>query len=113
MLKYIMIVISVLLISTSAYAISPEEFIEIQENNIIALCEDGYEGFGNNLLYECIVTEFYGLKKVVMLLLTLDRQSEDWVVLTGLFDEYAWKDFNTYDFMAIHLEFENYLEEKN
>jgi len=110
--KLIAIIISVMLISTSVYAMTKEEFVEIQQNNIIVLCDDAYGELPSNLLYECMLTEFYGLYKVVHLLATADFNSEDGKFLNNLMKEYEWKDFETFDFMAIHLEYEIYLKEK-
>ena len=110
--KLIVIIISMLLMSTGVYATTPHEFIEVQQNNIILLCEDGYAGMPNNLLYECMLTEFYGLHKVVNLLIDMDFGSEDGKFLNNLMIEYEWKDFETFDFMAIHLDYEIYLKEK-
>jgi len=112
-IRYIVVIIGVILISTSGYTMTTRGFIAEQQDNLTALCEDGYGQTLPSLLYECMLTEFYGLNRVIRLLAKVDRESDDWTALVDLLEEYRWEDYNTYDFMAIHLEFEKYLEQLN
>jgi len=99
----------ILLISITSYAfITEEEFKEMHRNRLINLCEDNT---GENSLF-CVMAEFYGLGHIVNYLQTLDRKSEDWKVFDTISRKYFIKRYNTYDFMAIDLEFKAYLQEK-
>lgn len=121
----LIILSSIILLSTSAYAITRQEFLYQQENNIIKLCEDAelllqkqravpfahYLGLPAH--YECGITGFYALRKVVELITTVDRGSDDYKVLGDLMEKNYIEEYETYDFIVIHLDFERYLEEKS
>ncbi len=112
LLSCLIILGSIVLLSNSVYAETQQEYIDRHQDNLIILCEDGYGEMADYLVYQCIMTEFYGLHNVVNIILTMKRAGEDWDFLIGLFTEYKWPAYDTYDFMAIHLYFEEYLEEK-
>jgi len=114
MKKIITIIISIiLLMASTVYAETAISFRDEHYNKLIILCEDGYRDKSTSELYECILNEFYGLNKVIDYLVETERDTEDWNVLMELFYEHSWWDsYETYDFMAIHLDFEEYLEGK-
>jgi len=111
--KSLVVCIIVLLMSANVYAITRQEFLDVHQDNLINACEDGYGEMGIGILYDCILEEFYGLHNVMYLIDTLDKDSEDWKKLMELLEEYDWGDYDTFDFMAVHLEFEIYLENKD
>ena len=110
-LKYFLIVCMVVCsISTSAYAVSRESYIAQHEDRMVILCEDIYGEGGAT--YGCLMTEYYAIRKVAEIIVTMQRSGDDWEFLVDLFTEHKWPEYDTYDFMAIHLDFEEYLEEK-
>ncbi len=113
MKKSLTICIIVLLMSANVYAITRQEFLEMHENNLISACEDSYGEMGTAALYDCILEKFYGLHSFMTLVETVDKDSEDWKRLMELVEEYELEGYDTHDFMAIHLEFEIYLENKD
>lgn len=110
-LKKLLIVCSIVLLFTNVWAQTPQEFIELLEDNIIRACEGSFQKETAEL-YECTLTEFYALRRVMGFLLTIDRESEDWGVLIHLLGKYELGEYKTFDFVSIHLAFEKYLKEK-
>jgi len=108
---------------------SSDDFLHLHEDRIQKMCEDRtQEVFGDGLSgmnnpfrsffklsgkFECGLTQFHALHKVIDLLLTIDRSSEDWKVFAKIMDENIIDDYETFDFMNIHLEYLAYLEEKS
>ncbi len=110
LLNYLVILGSIILLSTSAHAVSREEYISHHENSMITLCGDIYGDRDGT--YGCLITEYYAIRKVSEIIVTMQRSGDDWEFLVDLFTEHKWPEYETYDFMAIHLDFEEYLEEK-
>jgi len=110
LLNCLVILGSIILLSTSVHAESREEFISRNEDRMITLCEDIYGDSG--AVYGCLMTEYYAMRKVTLILITMQQSGDDWDFLISLFEEHKWPEYDTYDFMAIHLSFEEYLEEK-
>ena len=122
----LIILSSIVLLSTSSYALTSTEFLYAQEDLIIDMCED-FEAKKQNIIrdnpfvslfklpahYECSLTSFYALHKVTRLILLVKRGTDDHRFLSKLLTEYYIEEYDTYDFIAIHLEFEEYLEEKS
>jgi hypothetical protein len=101
---------SIILLSTSVHAASREEYISYHEDRMIDLCCDIYGD--RDGVYGCLITEYFAIRKVSEILTTMRPPGEDWDILSGLFIENYWPEYDTYDFMVIHLEFEEYLEGK-
>jgi hypothetical protein len=101
---------SIIILSTSVHAVSREEYISHHENSMITLCEDIYGD--RDGVYGCLITEYYAIRKVSGILITMRRSGDDWDFLVDLFTENSWPEYETFDFMVIHLGFEEYLEEK-
>ena len=101
---------SIVLLVTSADAISREEYISRHEDRMITLCEDIYGEGGAT--YGCLISEYYAMRRVTYMFITMKQSGEDWDFLVSLFETHKWPEYHTYDFMAIHLDFEKYLEEK-
>ena len=112
LLSCLIILSSIILLSNSVYATSPENFITVHQDSLIYLCEDGYGEMGTAILFECMITEFYGLHQVTNILMVIERSGKDWDFFVSLFEKYKRALHGTYDFMAIHLDFEEYLEKK-
>ncbi len=122
--KKILCCFSIILLATNVYAMTKTEFLHEHEAAIVELCEDfeaeRVASRDNPLArfmmipgrYECGLTSLYGLHKVMMFMEIVDRDSNDWEVLMELMKTNLIKEYETYDFIAIHLEFETYLEEK-
>ena len=110
-LKSCLLICSIILLTTNTHAVSRGEYINHHEDRMITLCEDIYGEGGAT--YGCLMTEYYAIRKVSAILITIRKSGEDWDFLVDLFAEHKWPEYDTYDFMAIHLDFENYLEEKN
>ena len=122
--KALYIIISMVLLSSSAYAMSADDFLRIHETRLQELCEDNQINASEldnpfrNLFdlpgrFECGLTQYYALHKVIDLLVTIDRESEDWKVFYKIMNENFIEEYETFDFMNIHLEYLAYLEEKN
>lgn len=108
------IVVLLLLVSTvnSAEVISEEQFREQHRNQIIKFCEYGYLNKDKSELYYCILAEFYALEKVIDHVQEISRESEDWNAFVEILEANYYMQFQTYDFMAVDLDFEEYLQEK-
>lgn len=102
---------SIILLSTIVHAASREEYIRQHEDRMIDLCWDIYGARDGT--YGCLITEYYAIRKVAEILTTMRPPGEDWDILNDLFTENYWPEYDTYDFMVIHLDFEEYIEEKN
>ena len=114
----LIILSSIILLSTNSYAITKKEFLHTQEDNIIKLCEDFNDKrqatLKNNPFagrYECGLTAFYALHKVMEIITTTERGSDDREFLEELMVKYYIDEYETYNFIYIHLDFERYLEE--
>ena len=114
MKKLIITIVSIILILLSgvSWSASEKDFRESNRDNLIAICEYGYADYGTGALFECILTEFYGLDKVIDHIIETKRDTEDWDVLMNIMENNYKKEFDTYDFMAIDLDFREYLKEK-
>ena len=118
----LIILSSIILLSTSSYALTSMEFLLAQEDIIVELCED-FEArrevtnenspFMHFSRYECGLTLFYALRKVTRLILTIEKDTDDYRFLSELLVAYYIEKYDTYNFIAIHLDFEEYLEEKS
>jgi hypothetical protein len=107
--------IVILLLSTSAYAVNKHDWISAQQNNIVDACKDGHEDIFEDVFWtasECALVEFHALHNVIKFIDSLDRKSKDYAVFSKIMQKHILEEFNTFDFMAAHLEFEKYLEEK-
>ena len=120
--RYFLIVLIVCsAVCSNVYAMSAEDFLYTHEWRIQDMCEAqqinadspfrGFLQFPGR--FECGLTQFHALHKVIDLLLTIDRSSEDWKVFTKIMDENIIDDYETFDFMNIHLEYLAYLEAKS
>ena len=113
MLKILLtVLVSMILVFTNVHATSRLEFLRQHENSLVKVCESIYSEHQTASLYGCMLSEFYGLHKVLNILIMLDRNSEDWKVFRDIMQKYHLPDFETYDFMAVHLDFTEYLEGK-
>jgi len=110
LLSCLIILGSIILLSTSAHAVSRGEYISYHEDRMITLCEDMFGDRDGT--YGCLITEYYAIRKVSKILITIRQSGDDWDFLVDLFTEHKWPEYGTYDFMAIHLDFEEYLEKK-
>jgi len=122
MLKVLLSCLLILSSILSAHAMTRQEFIDKHEAAIIELCENfEIKRMANRdnpfaafmmipARYECGITSFYALHKVMELMETLDRTSEDWLVFVDLINANIIEEYDTYNFITIHLEFEAYLE---
>jgi hypothetical protein len=99
-----------------------QEFVEESEAAIKTRCDASYEKIqkftkGNPLAqrlfgiskYECHITQLYALKKVVGFIINTDEN--DYQVLLDIMDKHFYEDSQTYDFVAVHREWEEYLEQ--
>lgn len=123
--SWLVLLSSIVLLSTSAYAITSRAFLYEHENKIVEICkgfEDRVQDQRNSPFsswlalpsrYECPITSFYGLHKVIEIITTIDKNSPDYKVLNDLLIKHYMENHDTYDFITIHLEFEKYLEEKS
>lgn len=122
----LIILSSIILLSTSSYAVTSREFMYNHEDKIVKSCED----FNTEKLasrkdnpfvnffrvpsrYECGLVSFYALHKVIQILMTTERDSDDWKFLEKLMTKYYNPKYETFNFVLIHLDFERYLEEKS
>jgi len=120
----LLILSSIILLSTSSYAVTREEFQHQQEDNIVKFCEDfevTRQANRNSIFttlfripshYECGLTAFYALHKVMYIMDTMDRTSKEAADFEKLLYKYYIEEYDTYNYIAIHLEYEKYLEEK-
>ena len=122
----LIILSSIILLSTSAYALTSTEFLHKQEDNIVKMCEDLEAKrqavskdnpfvflFRRPGHYECGITGFYALHQVIKIILSVEKDTDDYKFLNKLLTKYYIEDYETYNFMYIHLDFERYLEEKS
>jgi len=122
----LIILSSIILLSTSSYAITSTEFMYDHEDKIVKSCEDfnterlaiGKDNpfvnfFGVPARYECGLVSFYALHKVIQILMTTEKDSDDWEFLEKLMTKYYIPKYETFNFVLIHLDFERYLEEKS
>jgi hypothetical protein len=117
--------ISIVLFSSVCLASPADDYITDNDTKIIELCEFKDEKIAPlrdtlpvSLMafpsrYTCPLIQFYALRKNVEFQLELDRSSNDWGVFIEIMDKYYYEVFDTYDFMEINLEFEDYLEGEN
>ena len=120
----LIILSSIILLSTSVNAMTSQKFLYKHEDIIVKMCEDSEvrlqavrnSMFGNLFRipnhYECGLTSFYALHKVIEIMITIDRSSDDYEVFDVLMIKHYIEEYKTYNFIAIHLEFEKYLKEK-
>ena len=123
-LKNFLVICSIVLLSTSAYSMTRQEFIDKHEAAIIEKCEDARPDMDsdyNDMLrrffrvpgrFECPLTNLYAMHKVMELMETLDRRSEGWPIFVELMETSVIKEYDTFDFIAIHQGYEAYLEGK-
>lgn len=106
--------ISVFLLSLSVniYAETYQEFKEKHENIIIDFCDAAYSEHGNSAIYACITSELYGFNRVMRYLSEAQNNPTDMAVLKALFEAHFQNEIGTWDFAAIHLDYEDYLESK-
>lgn len=111
-LKKLLIVCSiVLLLCSNIYAMTLDQFKEAHQTGIVKACIESWEE-GTASRYGCMLNEFHALHKVMDYLITVDGKSDDWKVLMGLFKVHIWPEYKTFDFLSIHIEFEEYLKSK-
>jgi len=116
---------SIILLYSNVYSMSPREYIGINEDRTIERCESEQEkynfmkSFAPNMgsawfpnIYECVLPQFYALRKNVEYQMGTPRGTDDWDMYMRLYEKYSLEKFQTYDFVSIHLEMEAYLEEK-
>lgn len=114
--------ISLVLFSTNIFAMTIQEFVEESEAAIKTRCDASYEKIqkftkGNPLAqrlfgiskYECPVTQLYALRKVVDAIIYTNEA--DYKILLDIMDKHFYEDYQTYDFVAVHLEWEEYLNQ--
>ena len=111
------VVCSIVLFSSSVSALSKREWIAHQERQIKLMCDDGYTGAYENLpyffrqdhpgKYECPISSLFGLKKILYLLEAVDKDSMEWLILQEMMDKYYIKEFDTFDFKAVHQNYED------
>ena len=117
---------SIILLHSSVYSMTPGEYIGISEDRTIERCESEQEkynfmkSFAPNMdsawfpnIYECVLPQFYAIRKNVQYQMRTPRGTDDWNMYMKLYEKYSLEEFQTYDFVAIHLEMEAYLEGKN
>lgn len=121
----LIILSSIILLSTSSYAITSTEFMYAHEDKIVKICEEVEvklalqrdtvfaQYFELPGRYECGIIGFYALHKVIKILMTTEKSSDDWKFLEKLMTKYFIPKYETFDFVLIHLDFERYLEEKS
>jgi hypothetical protein len=97
--------ISIVLLYSSVYAITHQQYKENHEARIEDMCEDDYE---------CALTQLYGLNKVIDIIMYAQQMggktSEEGKFLDELLDRHYIADYDTFDFMSVHIDFEEYLE---
>lgn len=107
MFKMIVSIIIVLVLSIVApvYAYADET-----ENKLIKACEDYYSE--NSERTWCIISEIYAYKKVITIIISIknDEDSERQEVMSILLNQWYIPEYDTFDFMQIHLDYENYKE---
>jgi len=113
--------ISILLFSSMCFAITAGEFIEIHQDRIIEQCEAEDEKFAPMRnspigafmrfpnIYECILPQFYAIRKNVDHQLNTE-DPDDWKKFTEIMEANYNEVYDTWDFVAVNLEFEAYLE---
>ena len=119
-------IVSIVLLSTSAYAMTREEFMNMHEAKIIERCESEnakYDGFRENPMmaamlqlpwrYECGLVQFYALRKNVQHQIDIGNDADAWEVFKSAMDENYIEEFDTYDFEAANLAYEEWLEGAN
>lgn len=103
--------ISIVLLCSNVYATTPDQFKELHQDRIVKACIESWEEDTADR-YGCMLNEFHALHRVMDYLFAVDRKSDDWKVLIGLFKVYKWPEHETFDFLSIHIEFEEYLKNK-
>ena len=125
MKKLLRIATLVVLLTSSAYAMTRGEFIDMHEARIIEHCEDEnvvWDRFRNNEMaahmlqipwrYECGLVQFFALRKNVQH--QIDINDEDtWEVFSSIMEENYIEEFDTYDFMSVNIAYEKWLEDQD
>jgi hypothetical protein len=108
MIKFLIVIFSIVLLYSSGYAMSWQQYQKAHEDRIETMCEGDYE---------CALTQLYGLHKVIDIVMYAQQMggktSEEGKFLDELMDRHYIKDFDTFDFVSIHIDFEEYLEGDN
>jgi hypothetical protein len=112
LLKTVTLISIFLMLSTNLFAESGQELIEKHEKIIIEFCDSAYSEYGNSAVYSCILSELYGFNRTMRYLFEVQNNPQDRAILNDLFEAHFQADIGTWDFMAIHLEFEAYLKSK-
>lgn len=83
---------------------------ETDEARLIRACEDYYSE-GSERIW-CILSEFYAFRKVLdIILIHKDNEgSELYEVMSNLLNQWYLPEYGTFDFMQIHLDYEDYKE---
>ena len=110
-LMFIILLVPTAYSANNIYVTRPM-FQEQHRNQIIRVCEDTYGKDNIGDLYFCIMSEFYALEHVMDIMQGLVKDSEERKVFLELSRKYYIKEYKTYDFMSIEIEFRAYLQEK-
>ena len=118
-------IVSLILLTSSAYAITREEFVDMHDARIIERCEDEnitWDHYRRNEMairmlriprrYECGLVQLYALRKNAQH--QIDINDEDaWKVFSGIMEENYIEEFDTYDFEAVNIAYEKWLEDQD